>query len=67
MAPEPVREAAFLTEAGPAAEDWVISTTCVDPAALPAAAPYVASYRKPFGVRTVERSGKGAAHGTRLR
>ncbi|WP_371542101.1 bifunctional serine/threonine-protein kinase/ABC transporter substrate-binding protein [Streptomyces sp. NBC_00554] len=55
MAPEPVLEAAFLTEAGPAAEGWIISTTYVDPAALPAAARFVTAYRKRFGVSTVGR------------
>ncbi|MER6137171.1 bifunctional serine/threonine-protein kinase/ABC transporter substrate-binding protein [Streptomyces sp. NPDC001815] len=55
MAPEPVLEGAFLTEAGPAAEGWVITTTYVDPAELPAAARFVSAYRKRFGVRTVER------------
>ncbi|MEV0555298.1 bifunctional serine/threonine-protein kinase/ABC transporter substrate-binding protein [Streptomyces sp. NPDC050597] len=55
MAPEPVLQAAFLTEAGPAAEGWVISTTYTDPAELPTAARFVAAYRKRFGVRTVER------------
>ncbi|MFH8463896.1 bifunctional serine/threonine-protein kinase/ABC transporter substrate-binding protein [Streptomyces sp. NPDC017991] len=55
MAPEPVLTTAFLKEAGPAAEGWVISTTYVDPAELPAAARFVETYRKRFGVRTVER------------
>ncbi|MGC5563284.1 bifunctional serine/threonine-protein kinase/ABC transporter substrate-binding protein [Streptomyces sp. FR-108] len=55
MAAQPVLETAFLKEAGPAAEGWVISATYVDPAALPAAARFVESYRKRFGVRTVER------------
>jgi ABC-type branched-subunit amino acid transport system substrate-binding protein len=55
MATEPVLETAFLTEAGPAAEGWVIATTYVDPAALPAAAPFVTAYKKRFAVRTVER------------
>ncbi|MFE7032656.1 bifunctional serine/threonine-protein kinase/ABC transporter substrate-binding protein [Streptomyces sp. NPDC057621] len=55
MAPEPVLQTAFLKEAGPAAEGWVISTTYVDPAELPAAARFVETYRKRFGVRTVER------------
>jgi len=55
MAPEPVLQPAFLTEAGPAAEGWLISTTYVDPAELPAAARFVAAYKKRFGVRTVER------------
>ncbi|MER5899794.1 bifunctional serine/threonine-protein kinase/ABC transporter substrate-binding protein [Streptomyces mirabilis] len=55
MAPEPVLETAFLTEAGPAAEGWVISATYVDPAALPAAARFVAAYEKRFGVGAVER------------
>ncbi|MFE7072901.1 bifunctional serine/threonine-protein kinase/ABC transporter substrate-binding protein [Streptomyces sp. NPDC057620] len=55
MAPEPVLQTAFLKEAGPAAEGWVISTTYVDPAELPAAASFVETYRKRFGVRTVER------------
>ncbi|MFJ4833362.1 bifunctional serine/threonine-protein kinase/ABC transporter substrate-binding protein [Streptomyces sp. NPDC088747] len=55
MASEPVLEAAFLREAGPAAEGWVISTTYVDPARLPAAARFVASYKKRFAVETVER------------
>ncbi|MEV2228885.1 bifunctional serine/threonine-protein kinase/ABC transporter substrate-binding protein [Streptomyces phaeochromogenes] len=55
MAPEPVLRPAFLTEAGPAAEGWVISTTYVDPAELPAATRFVKAYKKRFGVRTVER------------
>ncbi|MEU4616020.1 bifunctional serine/threonine-protein kinase/ABC transporter substrate-binding protein [Streptomyces umbrinus] len=55
MAPEPVLEAAFLTEAGAAAEGWVITTSYVDPAELPAAAHFVAAYKKRYGVRTVER------------
>ncbi|MET7356033.1 ABC transporter substrate-binding protein [Streptomyces mirabilis] len=55
MAPEPVLEMAFLTEAGPAAEGWVISATYVDPAALSAAERFVAAYKKRFGVRAVER------------
>ncbi|MCX4908410.1 bifunctional serine/threonine-protein kinase/ABC transporter substrate-binding protein [Streptomyces sp. NBC_00878] len=55
MAPEPVLQPAFLTEAGPAAEGWVITTTYVDPAELPAAARFVKAYKKRFGVRTVER------------
>ncbi|MFI6276393.1 bifunctional serine/threonine-protein kinase/ABC transporter substrate-binding protein [Streptomyces sp. NPDC050988] len=55
MAPEPVLEAAFLTEAGAAAEGWVITTSYADPAELPAAARFVAAYKKRYGVRTVER------------
>lgn len=55
LAPEPVLETAFLTEAGPAAEGWVICATYVDPARLPGAARFVTAYRKRFGVRTVER------------
>jgi ABC-type branched-subunit amino acid transport system substrate-binding protein len=55
MAPEPVLEAAFLKEAGPAAEGWVICTTYVDPAELPAAAGFVTAYKKRFDVRTVGR------------
>lgn len=55
MAPEPVLEAAFLNEAGPAAEGWVICTTYVDPAELPAGASFVTAYKKRFGVRTVGR------------
>ncbi|MEU9877140.1 bifunctional serine/threonine-protein kinase/ABC transporter substrate-binding protein [Streptomyces phaeochromogenes] len=55
MAPEPVLEAAFLTEAGAAAEGWVITTSYVDPVELPAAARFVAAYKKRYGVRTVER------------
>ncbi|MFE1797790.1 bifunctional serine/threonine-protein kinase/ABC transporter substrate-binding protein [Streptomyces sp. NPDC059517] len=55
MAPEPVLQTAFLKEAGAAAEGWVISTTYVDPAELPAAAHFVETYRRRFGVRTVER------------
>jgi ABC-type branched-subunit amino acid transport system substrate-binding protein len=54
MASEPVLATGFLTEAGPAAEGWLFSTTYVDPAQLPAAARFVTSYRKRFGVRTVE-------------
>ncbi|MFF2131169.1 hypothetical protein ACFVW1_38585 [Streptomyces olivochromogenes] len=53
-APEPVLEAEFLTEAGSAAEGWVISATYVDPAALLATARCVAAYKKRFGVRAVE-------------
>ncbi|WP_412180610.1 bifunctional serine/threonine-protein kinase/ABC transporter substrate-binding protein [Streptomyces sp. ADMS] len=55
MAPEPVLAPAFLTEAGTAAEGWLISATYVDPAELPAAARFVTAYRKRFGVREVER------------
>ncbi|MFF1746434.1 ABC transporter substrate-binding protein [Streptomyces mirabilis] len=33
----------------------MISATCVDPAALPAAARFVAAYKKRFGVRAVGR------------
>ncbi|WP_328499391.1 bifunctional serine/threonine-protein kinase/ABC transporter substrate-binding protein [Streptomyces sp. NBC_00414] len=55
MAPEPVLQTAFLTEAGPAAEGWVMVTTYVDPAELPAAARFVKTYRERFGVRTVGR------------
>ncbi|PSM43907.1 serine/threonine protein kinase [Streptomyces dioscori] len=55
MAPEPVLQTAFIEEAGPAAEGWVITTTYVDPAEVPAAARFVETYRKRFGVRTVER------------
>ncbi|WP_329265656.1 bifunctional serine/threonine-protein kinase/ABC transporter substrate-binding protein [Streptomyces sp. NBC_01478] len=54
MAPEPVLETGFLTEAGTAAEGWLFSTTYVDPAQLPAAARFVTSYEKRFGVRSVE-------------
>ncbi|MFD6288948.1 bifunctional serine/threonine-protein kinase/ABC transporter substrate-binding protein [Streptomyces sp. NPDC060205] len=54
MAPEPVLRPAFLKEAGPAAEGWVITTTYVDPAGLPAAARFVKTYQERFGVRTVE-------------
>ncbi|MDV9173057.1 ABC transporter substrate-binding protein, partial [Streptomyces sp. W16] len=54
MATEPVLETGFLTEAGTAAEGWLFATTYVDPAQLPAAARFVASYEKRFGVRTVE-------------
>ncbi|MEU9958132.1 bifunctional serine/threonine-protein kinase/ABC transporter substrate-binding protein [Streptomyces sp. NPDC050982] len=55
MAPEPVLQTAFLKEAGRAAEGWVMVTTYVDPAELPAAAGFVKTYRKRFGVRTVGR------------
>ncbi|MGW3936003.1 bifunctional serine/threonine-protein kinase/ABC transporter substrate-binding protein [Streptomyces phaeochromogenes] len=55
MAPEPVLQTAFLKEAGRAAEGWVMVTTYVDPAELPAAARFVKTYRKRFGVRTVGR------------
>ncbi|MFD3376216.1 MULTISPECIES: bifunctional serine/threonine-protein kinase/ABC transporter substrate-binding protein [unclassified Streptomyces] len=55
MAPEPVLETAFLTEAGPAAEGWVITTSYVDPAELPSAARFMTAYKKRFGVRTVDR------------
>lgn len=55
MAPEPVLQPAFLTEAGSAADGWLISATYVDPAELPAAARFVTAYRKRFGVRAVER------------
>nr|WP_308437436.1 bifunctional serine/threonine-protein kinase/ABC transporter substrate-binding protein [Streptomyces lacrimifluminis] len=55
MAPEPVLQPAFLTEAGAAAEGWLISATYVDPAQLPAAARFVTAYQKRFGVREVER------------
>lgn len=41
------------TEAGSAAEGWVITTTYVDPAELPAAARFVTAYKKRFKVRTV--------------
>ncbi|MGW3414823.1 bifunctional serine/threonine-protein kinase/ABC transporter substrate-binding protein [Streptomyces sp. NPDC000888] len=54
MATEPVLETEFLTEAGTAAEGWLISATYVDPAGLPAAAGFVAAYKKRFGVRAVE-------------
>ena len=54
MATEPVLQSGFLTEAGAAAEGWVFGTSYVDPARLPAAARFVASYRKRFGVRAVE-------------
>ena len=53
MAAEPVLETEFLTEAGAAAEGWLFSTSYVDPAELPAAARFVAAYRKRFGERTV--------------
>ncbi|MDQ0952243.1 ABC-type branched-subunit amino acid transport system substrate-binding protein [Streptomyces phaeochromogenes] len=55
MAPEPVLQTAFVTEAGRAAEGWVMVTTYVDPAELPAAARFVKTYRKRFGVSTVGR------------
>ncbi|MFI6403269.1 ABC transporter substrate-binding protein [Streptomyces sp. NPDC050548] len=54
MATEPVLQSGFLTEAGTAAEGWLFATTYVDPARLPAAARFVTSYRKRFGIRTVE-------------
>jgi ABC-type branched-subunit amino acid transport system substrate-binding protein len=53
-APEPVLGEEFLAAAGTAAEGWVFSTAYVDPAALPAAAGFVAAYRKAYGGRTVE-------------
>ncbi|MEV2196715.1 bifunctional serine/threonine-protein kinase/ABC transporter substrate-binding protein [Streptomyces phaeochromogenes] len=55
MAPEPVLQTAFLKEAGRAAEGWIVVTTYVDPAELPTAARFVKTYRKRYGVRTVER------------
>ncbi|MFJ9033119.1 bifunctional serine/threonine-protein kinase/ABC transporter substrate-binding protein [Streptomyces sp. NPDC102274] len=55
LATQPVLEKAFLTEAGGAAEKWVISATYVDPAELPRAEGFVASYLKRFGVRQVGR------------
>jgi ABC-type branched-subunit amino acid transport system substrate-binding protein len=55
MGPEPILEAAFIEEAGRAAEGWVICTSYVDPAEIPAAARFVTAYEKRFGVRTVER------------
>ncbi|MFI1482723.1 bifunctional serine/threonine-protein kinase/ABC transporter substrate-binding protein [Streptomyces sp. NPDC020747] len=60
MAPEPVLQTAFLKEAGRAAEGWVMVTTYVDPAELPAAARFVKTYRKRFGVRTVGTVGRFA-------
>ncbi|MFD2689882.1 bifunctional serine/threonine-protein kinase/ABC transporter substrate-binding protein [Streptomyces phyllanthi] len=39
----------FLDAAGEAAEGWLITSTCVDPAELPAAAGFAAAYRKRFG------------------
>jgi ABC-type branched-subunit amino acid transport system substrate-binding protein len=54
-ATQPVLEDAFLTEAGAAAEGWVISATYADPAGLPRAESFVTAYRKRFGVRQAGR------------
>ncbi|MFJ8107335.1 bifunctional serine/threonine-protein kinase/ABC transporter substrate-binding protein [Streptomyces sp. NPDC096132] len=39
----------FLDAAGEAAEGWLITSTCVDPVALPEAADFTAAHRKRFG------------------
>ncbi|MER5432660.1 bifunctional serine/threonine-protein kinase/ABC transporter substrate-binding protein [Streptomyces sp. NPDC002588] len=39
----------FLDAAGEAAEGWLITSTCVDPTALPEAADFTAAHRKRFG------------------
>ncbi|WP_329385422.1 bifunctional serine/threonine-protein kinase/ABC transporter substrate-binding protein [Streptomyces sp. NBC_01716] len=54
LAREPVLQPAFLDEAGAAADGWVIVTTYVDPAELPAAKGFVTSYEKRYGPRTGE-------------
>lgn len=54
MAREPVLQPSFLTEAGSAADGWVLVTTYADPAELPAAKGFVASYEKRYGPRTGE-------------
>ncbi|MFF3840139.1 bifunctional serine/threonine-protein kinase/ABC transporter substrate-binding protein [Streptomyces sp. NPDC001930] len=47
---EYVLEPEFLKIAGPAAEDWYIGTTYVDPALVPAAKAFTAAYRKRWGL-----------------
>ncbi|RII17852.1 Serine/threonine-protein kinase AfsK [Streptomyces sp. YIM 130001] len=39
----------FLDAAGAAAEGWLITASCIDPSAVPAAAPFRKAYRRRFG------------------
>ncbi|MFT2020271.1 bifunctional serine/threonine-protein kinase/ABC transporter substrate-binding protein [Streptomyces sp. 796.1] len=48
IATQAVLDPLFLKEAGSAAEGWVLTSTFIDPADTPAAAPFVAAYRKRF-------------------
>ncbi|MER0244614.1 bifunctional serine/threonine-protein kinase/ABC transporter substrate-binding protein [Streptomyces sp. HSW2009] len=48
IATQAVLDPLFLKEAGSAAEGWVLTSTFIDPAETPAAAPFVAAYRKRF-------------------
>lgn len=54
LAVEPVLRPAFPAGAGAAADGWVVVTTYADPARLPAAKAFVASYEKRYGPRTGE-------------
>ncbi|MEU1512012.1 bifunctional serine/threonine-protein kinase/ABC transporter substrate-binding protein [Streptomyces sp. NPDC005811] len=47
--PEASLSTEFLDAAGEAAEGWLITSTCVDPAGLPAAAGFTAAHRTRFG------------------
>ncbi|MEU1185590.1 bifunctional serine/threonine-protein kinase/ABC transporter substrate-binding protein [Streptomyces sp. NPDC005820] len=47
--PEAALSTDFLDAAGEAAEGWLITSTCVDPTGLPAAADFTAAHRKRFG------------------
>ncbi|WP_416982702.1 bifunctional serine/threonine-protein kinase/ABC transporter substrate-binding protein [Streptomyces sp. T028] len=46
--PEAALSTEFLDGAGEAAEGWLITSTCVDPTELPAAAEFTAAHRKRF-------------------
>ncbi|MGW0998455.1 bifunctional serine/threonine-protein kinase/ABC transporter substrate-binding protein [Streptomyces sp. NPDC002523] len=52
-ATQPVLDRTFLDEAGAAAQDWVFSSTLVDPARVKSAAGFVRSFRRRYGVATV--------------
>ncbi|QHY98827.1 Serine/threonine-protein kinase AfsK [Streptomyces sp. S4.7] len=57
MAREPVLQAPFVAEAGPAADGWAVVTTYVDPGELAPATGFVTAYRKRYGPRTGEMFG----------
>ncbi|MER5474440.1 bifunctional serine/threonine-protein kinase/ABC transporter substrate-binding protein [Streptomyces sp. NPDC002685] len=49
LTPQAVIDPAFLKGAGDAAEGWVLTSSFVDPSAVPAAAAFTAAFRKRFG------------------
>ncbi|MFG2346337.1 bifunctional serine/threonine-protein kinase/ABC transporter substrate-binding protein [Streptomyces phaeochromogenes] len=49
LAPQAVIDPAFLEQAGDAAEGWLLTSSFIDPSAVPAAKTFTAAFRKRYG------------------